>query len=159
MKTFTSHLAASVLFFLLCIAAAVPPLSAQTRTGTIEEIQPIENRGDDTSTRAKRGRSWGERLGQLGGVAAGAGLTMAGHSTAGLAVTAVAAEKGDEIGAAVGERIAGPGPATRYMVKVRLDNGRRLSLTQLREQVAGLDVGSRVTVEGSGDTARLHAAH
>jgi len=130
---------------------------AQSRPGTIEEIQAIENRGDDTSERTKRGRSWGERLGSLGGVAAGVGLSRAGHTGAGLAVTGVAATSGDKIGGAIGERIAGEGPATRYMVKVRLDEGRVLSLTKLREEVDGMGIGSRVIVEGSGDEARLSA--
>jgi len=131
---------------------------AQARGGTIEAVEPIENRGDDTSERKKRGRSWGERLGQLGGVAAGVGLTRAGHTEAGLAVTSTAAIAGDQIGGAVGERIVGEGPTTRYMVKVRLDEGRVLSLTQLREQMDGLGVGSRVLVEGTGDEAVLRAA-
>lgn len=131
---------------------------AQQRAGTIEAMEPIENRGDDTSERKRRGRSWGEKLGSLGGVAAGVGLTRAGHTEAGLAVTSVAATSGDAIGGAVGERIAGEGPTTRYMLKVRLDEGRVLTLTQLREQVDGLGVGSRVLVEGSGDEATLRAA-
>jgi len=57
----------------------------------------------------------------------------------------------------VGEKIAGEGPATRYMVKVRLDEGRVLSTTQLRENIVGLGVGSRVMVDGNGDEARITA--
>ena len=135
-----------------------PYAYAQSRSGTIEDIQPIENRGDDTSEIKRKGRTWGERLGKFGGVAAGVGLTLAGHSEAGLVVTSVAAAGGDKIGGAVGERIVGEGPTTRYMLKVRLDEGRVLSLTQMREQVDGLGIGSRVMVEGSGDEARLAAA-
>lgn len=131
--------------------------NAQSRAGTIEEIQAIENRGDDTSERTKRGRTWGERLGKFGGVAAGVGLTRAGHTEAGLAVTGTAAIAGDKIGGAIGERVVGEGPTTRYMVKVRLDEGRVLSLTQLREELDGLGIGSRVMVEGSGDEAKLQA--
>jgi len=143
-----------------CLTGAVvlsSPVMAQSRPGVVEEIQPIENRGDDTSERKRRGRSWGEKLGSLGGVAAGVGLSRAGHTGAGLAVTSVAATSGDSIGGAVGERIAGEGPTTRFMVKVRLDEGRVLSLTQLREQVDGLGIGSRVIVDGSGDEATLQA--
>jgi len=144
-----------------CLTGAVvlsSPVMAQSRSGVVEEIQPIENRGDDTSERKRRGRSWGAKLGSFGGVAAGVGLGRAGHTGAGLAVTTVAATSGDSIGGALGERIAGEGPTTRYMVKVRLDEGRVLSLTQLREQVDGLGIGSRVMVEGSGDDATLNAA-
>jgi len=133
------------------------PVMAQSRPGVIEEIQPIENRGDDTSERKRQGRTWGERLGKFGGVAAGIGLTRAGHTEAGLAVTGTAAIAGDKIGGAVGERIVGEGPTTRYMLKVRLDEGRVLTLTQLREQVDGLGVGTRVMVDGSGDEATLQA--
>ena len=135
-----------------------PIAHAQQRPGIVEAIEPIENRGDDTSARTKAGRTWGERLGKFGGVAAGIGLTRAGHTEAGLAVTGTAAIAGDKIGGAVGERIVGEGPATRYMVKVRLDEGRVLSLTQLREEVDGLGVGSRVLVEGTGDEAKLQTA-
>lgn len=131
---------------------------AQARAGTVEAIEPIENRGDDTSERKRQGRAWGERLGKLGGVAAGVGLSRSGHTGAGLAVTSAAATHGDTVGGALGERIAGEGPTTRYMVKVRLDEGRVLTLTQLREQVDGLGVGSRVTVDGTGDAATLSAA-
>lgn len=141
-----------------CLTGAVvltSPAMAQSRHGVIEEIQPIENRGDDTSERKRQGRTWGERIGKFGGVATGIGLTRAGHTEAGLAVTGTAAIAGDKIGGAVGERIAGEGPATRYMLKVRLDEGRVLTLTQLREQVDGMGVGTRVMVVGSGDEATL----
>ena len=158
MKTLNSKIVAAVVVGVVGVAALSSPALAQSRPGVVEEIQPIENRGDDTSERKKRGRSWGERLGQLGGVAAGVGLTRAGHTEAGLAVTSTAAIAGDQIGGAVGERIVGEGPTTRYMVKVRLDEGRVLSLTQLREQVDGLGVGSRVLVDGMGDEAMLRAA-
>lgn len=127
--------------FLTCAfsaAALMPVANAQSRAGTIEDIQPIENRGDDTSERTKRGRTLGERLGKLGGLEAGVGLTQGGNSQAGLVVTGVAATHGDAISGALGERMAGEGPTTRYMVKVRLDEGRVLSLTQLREEVGGL---------------------
>lgn len=158
MKSLSLRNAASLLSLVICFVFLVPNAYAQSRAGTIEEIQPIENRGDDTSQRTKQGRTWGERLGKFGGLAAGVGLTHAGHTEAGLAVTGVAAIGGDRIGGAVGERIAGKGPTTRYMVKVRLDEGRVLSLTQLRDQVDGLSIGSRVMVDGNGDEATLSAA-
>lgn len=155
MKNTTLRVAGFLLAFFTGAVALQSSAYAQSRPGTIEEIQPIENRGDDTSEQTKRGRTWGERLGKFGGVAAGVGLTQSGNAKAGLLVTGVAATSGDAIGRAVGERIAGDGPTTRYMVKVRLDEGRVVSMTQLREQVDGLGVGSRVVVEGSGDEARL----
>lgn len=158
MKSLSLRNATSVLSLFMCIVFLVPNAYAQSRAGTIEEIQPIENRGDDTSQRTKQGRTWGERLGKFGGLAAGVGLTTAGHSEAGLAVANVAAHGGDRIGGAVGERIAGTGPTARYMVKVRLDEGRVLSLTQLSDQVDGFSIGSRVMVDGSGDEAKLSAA-
>ena len=42
----------------------------------------------------------------------------------------------------------GPGATTRYMVKVRLDSKKVLSITRLRQQLDGLKVGSRVIVQG-----------
>lgn len=158
MKALSLKVAGVVAACLTGVVVLSSPVMAQSRPGVVEEIRPIENRGDDTSERKRRGRSWGEKLGSLGGVAAGVGLSRAGHTGAGLAVTSVAATSGDTIGGAVGERIAGEGPTTRYMVKVRLDEGRVLSLTQLREQVDGLGIGSRVIVDGSGDEATLQAA-
>ena len=159
MKSKTWRVGGFLLVWAVIAVIAIGPsiVRAQPRAGVIEDIQPIENRGDDTSERKRRGRSWGEKLGSLGGVAAGVGLSRAGHTGAGLAVTSVAATSGDTIGGAVGERIAGEGPTTRFMVKVRLDEGRVLSLTQLREEIDGLGVGSRVLVAGTGDEATLRA--
>lgn len=157
MKNMSLRAAGLLVAFFAGAVAVVPHAHAESRAGTIEAIQPIENRGDDTSERTKRGRTWGERLGKFGGLAAGVGLSSAGHTKAGYVATSVAATGGDKIGRAVGERIAGEGPTTRYMVKVRLDKGRVLSLTQLRKEMNGLGIGSRVIVEGSGDEATLQA--
>ncbi|MEG2806027.1 hypothetical protein [Stenotrophomonas sp.] len=149
--------ATGVLAAVLATAFLASPVAAKPRHGVIEEVQPIENRGDDTSTKTKRGRTIGERLGKFGGVAVGSGLVYAGEANAGFAVTAASDTYGQRVGGAIGEKVAGTGPTTRYMVKVRLDEGRVLNTTQLREQINGLAVGSRVTVEGSGDEAVISA--
>lgn len=155
MKNISLRAAGLLVAFFVGAVAVAPSAHAQSRAGTIEAIQPIENRGDDTSERTKHGRTWGERLGKFGGLAAGVALSSTGHARAGYVATSVAATGGDKIGRAVGERMAGEGPTTRYMVKVRLDKGRVLSLTQLRKDIGGLGIGSRVIVEGSGDEAKL----
>lgn len=141
------------------LAAGVPSVAtAQSRPGVIEDLQPIENRGDDESAQTKQGRSLGQRLGALAGfgVASGAVNAGGGNSLVNSAAVAVAGS-GDEIGGEIGARAAGPGPTTRYMVKVRLDTGRVLTITQLREQIEGLQVGSRVRVDGRGDDAKVFA--
>lgn len=150
-------IARALLMPALCLALlTVAPASwAQSRPGTIEAMEAIENRGDDTSEQKKKGRKWGERIGKYGGMAASVGATMSGNSTVGYAGAVVSSTQGDRIGGAIGERVAGEGPTARYMVKVRLDEGRVLTLTQPAEQVQGLSVGSRVRVEGSGDEAKL----
>lgn len=142
---------------LLASAALAGPALAKQRPGVIEELQPIENRGDDTSKRTRFGRALGENLGTLGGLAAATGLGRSGHAEAGVVAVPVAAAGGAKVGGVVGEKIAGEGPATRYMLKVRLDEGRVLSTTQLRENIVGLGVGSRVMVDGNGDEARITA--
>lgn len=151
------HRNLAVAALLVSIALVTPAAWSQSRAGTIEEVRSIENRGDDESKRTRMGRSIGERVGTIGGLAASVGLARSGHAEAGLVGMTVANTHGDRIGGAIGERVAGEGPTTRYMVKIRLDEGRLLSLTQLREQMDGLDVGSRVRVEGAGDQARLEA--
>lgn len=157
MRQHTPFRVAGLLGLAIGASLLMPTAWAKPRHGVVEDMQPIENRGEDTSERTKRGRSIGERLGKIGGVLAGVGLSSAGQTEAGYVVTNVAASSGDKIGGSIGEKIAGEGPTTRYMVKVRLDEGRVLSTTQLREQVAGLQVGSRVIVDGTGDDARIVA--
>ncbi|MCS4233125.1 hypothetical protein [Stenotrophomonas sp. BIGb0135] len=147
----------AVLAALLVSATMAAPAWAKQRPGVIEEMQPIQNRGEDTSKRTRFGRAVGQNLGMLGGLAAATGLSNAGHAEAGVIAVPVAAAGGSKVGGVVGEKIAGEGPATRYMVKVRLDGGRVLSTTQLRENVSGLSVGSRVIVDGNGDEARITA--
>lgn len=146
-----------ILTMLLASALLAGTASAKPRHGVIEDMQPIENRGEDTSEKTKRARTFGARLGAFGGLAAGVGLVKGGDATAGAAVMSVASAHGDTVGAAIGEKLSGPGATTRYMVKVRLDEGRVLSTTQPREQVGGLAIGTRVTVEGNGDEARIIA--
>ncbi len=142
----------AVLAALLVSATMAAPAWAKQRPGVIEEMQPIQNRGEDTSKRTRFGRAVGQNLGMLGGLAAATGLSNAGHAEAGVIAVPVAAAGGSKVGGVVGEKIAGEGPATRYMVKVRV-----LSTTQLRENVSGLSVGSRVIVDGNGDEARITA--
>jgi hypothetical protein len=71
-------------------------------------------------------------------------------------VTSSIAQHGAQIGEETAARVGSQGPTTRYMVKVKLDSGKTLSITQLREQVGALKVGSRVRVEGKGDEALVY---
>jgi len=145
-------------FFTLLIAmlAIGSAALAKERRGSIEELVPIENRGDDRTEETKRARRMGEKIGRIGGVAAAFGIGKA-SPEAGLFAGQLAINQGDAIGGAIAERAVGPGPAARYMVKVRVDDGSVLAITQPRERLEGLGIGSRVVVEGTGDDAWLSA--
>ncbi|RMH91008.1 hypothetical protein EBB59_08655 [Lysobacter pythonis] len=139
----------------------------QARQGVVVEMQPIENRGGDETARVKTQRRRGESLGGTASSVGGLlGMQKIAEKTDNTN-TAVAVGRGgaiasEYVGKAAGNaaaKIGGPGETTRYMVKVRLDNRRVPTLTQLRTELAGIKVGSRVTVEGRGNQARLRAAN
>lgn len=143
----------------LWMALAPAPVHAQDRSGVIEDLQPIENRGDDESEVVTRRRALGARLGQVGGLGAAMGLRSSGATSNPVGGAAMAAAgHGDVIGSEVAARMGDQGPTTRYMVKVRLDTGRVLTITQLREQIEGLEIGDPVRVRGRGDSALVFAA-
>jgi len=143
----------------MCLLLLMPQLAAaqSTRPGVIEEIQPIENRGEDESKLTETGRKWGRKLGELGGMLAGKAVIMsdAGNSSGGRLAGQAVGLGGGNIGSEVGARVVGEGETTRYMVKVRLDSGRVLSITQLAAQIQGMEVGDHILVEGRGDAARI----
>lgn len=152
----------AVLLPLLLTAAllgAADSHAQAARPGVVEEMTPIENKGTDESKMTQAGRKVGRSLGQLGGFLAGRAVinsdvgTSTGGRVAGQALggTSMVADAGSELGA----RVVGPGEAQRYMVKVRLDSGRVLTVPQPREQVQGISVGDRILVEGRGDQARI----
>lgn len=147
---------------LLCLLLVLPPQAAAqaARPGVIEDIQPIENRGKDESKLTQTGRKWGRHLGIMGGMlSAGAVASSdAGNTWAGRTAARVASNNGGDIGSEVGARVVGEGETTRYMVKVRLDSGRVMSITQLAAQIKDMDVGDRILVEGRGDAATITLA-
>jgi hypothetical protein len=125
------------------------------RHGTIVELQPIQNRGDDETAEVKQRRKVGRFAGamaHMGFVASGA-MRKTGIIGGALGRSEAIEHGGEEAAA----RIGGPGATTRYMVKVRLDSKKVLSITQLRQQLDGLKVGSRVIVQGAGDQATVSA--
>lgn len=154
--------AAMVLAMLLLGFAS--PAQAQARMGTVIELEAIENRGEDETKRVQTQRNVGRTLGRAAGyMGSFLGATKAAEADggAGMAVAAVApAVTGyaERAGGDLAARVGGPGETTRYMVKVRLDNRRVLSITQLRTELQGVEVGSRVAVEGRGDEARVRLA-
>lgn len=156
MKTLTATLLAALLLAAVSATASAPAHAAGGRLGTVLELQPIENRGDDETGQAKLGRKIGQGVGSVVGLLGGSKLMQSDNTAVRMAGSA-AGHGGGRVGSEVGAKVAGPGPATRYMVKVKLDSGKTLSLPQLREQVDGLQVGSRVRVEGSGGNARVFA--
>ncbi|GAB2501129.1 hypothetical protein [Lysobacter humi (ex Lee et al. 2017)] len=140
-----------LLYTALALAAALDA-SAATRYGVVTEMTPIENRGSDENPEVGKRRQLGAAVGGL----VGNGLALLGARTGRQSdATAVAVGAAPTVGAKVGEKIGGPGPSTQYMVKVRLDRGKVLSINQKRVDLAGVEVGSRVRVEGSGSDARI----
>ncbi|MDZ3832216.1 MAG: hypothetical protein U0S50_10405 [Sphingopyxis sp.] len=136
-------LSATAFAAVLSVAA---PAAAKERSGTVIAMDPIENRGDDEAQSTKKKRSIGTAMGGLLGTVAG---VKVGGSVGMAAMTA-----GPQLGgkaALVGDK---PLP-TQYMVKVKLDSGKTLTLSQYRVNLQGVDVGSRVMVEGKGGSARL----
>lgn len=145
----------------LAVACAAAPHAHATeaRHGVIVSLVPIENRGADESEVVQKRRKIGGALGGLiGRGAAILGTQARGKAhDVGYAAGAVAMTNGSQIGEAVAAKAGGQGPTTRYMVKVKLDGGKTLAITQLRAQVAGLHEGSRIRVEGKGDDAAVFA--
>lgn len=131
------------------ILMLTPAVHAQTvRHGTIVELTPIENRGTDESDTTKTKRKIGGFLGQV----AGSALAIKG-GTAGAVVGSAAPKLGENTAAQIGDQ----GPSAHYMVKLQLDTGKVLSTTQRREDIQGLNPGSRVSVTGTGGDIQLHA--
>lgn len=140
---------------LVALAVLEPLHAGGVRQGMIIELRPIENRGDDESEGVKQRRTWGRMLGK---VASAGAMVLAGRADGAVSDAATYAAGSGAVEAGTEEAVAkigGPGPTTRYMVKVRLDSGKVLAITQVRQQLDGVKVGSRVTVDGSGDGAKI----
>jgi outer membrane lipoprotein SlyB len=130
------------------IAVATPAI-AKPRVGTVVAMEPIENRGDDEAESTKKKKGLGRALGTVGGLLGGSQI----GGTAGSLVM--------RSGAVIGEKVAVAGDKplpTQYMVKIKLDGGRTLNLSQYRVNLTGVSVGTRVSVDGTGSSARLTPA-
>lgn len=125
---------------------AAVPVAAKQRVGTVIAKDPIENRGDDEAQSTKKKRSIGTSAGGLLG-------TVVGVKVGGTVGTAAMAA-GPKLGSKAA--LAGDKPLpTQYMVKVKLDGGKTLALSQYRVNLQDIEVGSRVVVDGKGSDARL----
>ena len=129
------------------------------RPGVIEQMEPIENKGADESALTQRARGIGRSLGQMGGFLASKAVI---ESDAGdnryvrnAAQGVASSNTGANLGGDLGARVVGPGESVQYMVKVRLDSGRVLSVPQMRSELGRLKTGDRVLVEGRGNNARV----
>ena len=147
-----SQLFGCVVMAALLLAPAPDALAAGGRPGLIVTIVPIKNKGEDETRQVKTRRKIGNVLGGLAGQVGG---VLGVHSDnfivqqGAIAAAGVAPKAGEELLV----RAGGDGPTTRYMVKVKLDSGKTLSITQMAAQVKGLEAGERVRVEGKGDDA------
>ena len=119
------------------------------RTGEVIMLEPIENRGSDESEVTQGKRKVGRALGGL------AGMGILGLGKGGSAGTIVAGSAGD-IGEKIATNVGYQGPTTRYMVKVRIDGGKIMAITQMRQQLGGIQVGSRVQIEGTGNSVLIY---
>lgn len=136
----------------LLLSAGIADAHAATRYGVVTEMQPIENRGEDENPEVGKRRGFGRALGAI----AGNGIALLSAKTGRVNdATMVAVHAAPTVGEKVGEKVGGPGPAAQYMVKVRLDSGKVLSLNRKRAELEGIEVGERVRVEGSGSDARI----
>ena len=129
-------------------ALVVTPAAAQDkmRIGTVVAMDPIENRGADETKSTKTKKGIGRTLGTFGGIALG--MKVGGD------VGNVAMIGGGAAGEKLAEATDKPVP-TQYMVKVKLDDGKTLNLSQYRVNLNGVAVGGRVSVSGKGSEARL----
>ncbi|PKV14733.1 hypothetical protein CVO74_02870 [Xanthomonas prunicola] len=134
---------------------SAPALAAGPRHGAIVALEPIENKGDDVPERTRKMTDVG---GTLGGIAGSVfGIKSSKADSAGIGTTALVAGAGEAAGRSAGAKIAGNGPAAHYMVKIRFDNKSQVVVSKPSAEVAGLAVGSRVKVTGSGEDMRIQA--
>jgi len=120
------------------------------RHGTIVDMKPIDNRGDDESEQHKQGKQRGNVLGGLFGM-------VAANKTESPIAARVVANGSQDMGSRIGGAVAGEGPAAHYMVKVKTDDGKTLALVQTGKGVEGLSVGSKVSITGTGSATELAA--
>ncbi|UKE70272.1 hypothetical protein K8O61_04210 [Xanthomonas cerealis pv. cerealis] len=119
-------------------------------------LEPIQNKGTDIPERNKQITDAATKLGGM----AGSILGIKGSSKAdavGVGTTTLAAGAGEAAGRSVVAKIAGNGPAAHYMVKIRFGNTAQVVVSKPNAEVAGLAVGSRVKVTGSGESMRMEA--
>ena len=131
---------------LMAAALTATPALAKDRQGTVVAMDPIENRGADETQGTKAKKGIGRALGGIGGMILGSKV-----SSEAMMAGAVLAPKAGEAAAKLVDK---PLP-TQYMVKVKLDDGKTLNLSQYRVNLNGVAVGSRVNVSGKGSDARI----
>lgn len=137
---------------LLAVTSLVPLAAAHAqsvRHGTIVDMKPIDNRGDDESEMHRKGREIGKQLGGIFGIQASTKVNDDGLN--------LVSNGSQAVGEAVGGSVAGEGPAAHYMVKLKMDDGKVMALVQPGAGVQGLSVGSKVSVSGTGQNASLRA--
>lgn len=134
------------------MAAALLSLSASAmaapRHGAIAALEPIENKNTDVPEKTKTITKAAASLGGLAGGFLGIKSSV-GAGTGQLA--------GSAAGEAVGAKIAGTGSAAHYMVKIRFDDKSQVVVSKPSAEVAGLAVGSRVIVNGTGESMQIAA--
>lgn len=138
--------------FMTLATTFMPAHAQQIRHGVVMTIQAIDNRGDDETQSTKNKRNIGGLLGKIGGDLLAIHGGEAGHIMGGGAEQA-----GQQVGSNVAAKIGDQGPATHYMVKLRLNDGNILPILQKGNDVRNLHAGSKVRIEGTGDDIRLYA--
>ena len=125
-------------------------LAQQVRHGVVTSLTPVQNRGDDETNTTKQKRKLGTAIGGLGGLA----LL---HKTGGNAASVGAATAAPTAGGEAATKVGSDGPAAHYVVQIKMDDGKVVSLVMAAEKVKGIEAGQKVAVSGDGDTATLKA--
>jgi len=145
----------SAMLAILMIVASSAPFIAhaqQVRHGVVMELTPIENRGNDETEDTKQKRDIGSRLGGMAGNA----LAILGPHKA-VPYMGGVPDAASEAGGSLATKMGPPPPTTRFMVKLRLDDGKILPMTQLGKNLQDIQVGTKVRVEGTGSGAQIFA--
>ena len=122
----------------------------QVRHGVVTSLTPVQNRGDDETNTTKQKRRLGTAVGGLGGI-------LLARKAGSNAVAGGTAQAAPGAGGEAATKIGSDGPAAHYVVQIKMDDGKVVSLVMAAEKVKGIEAGQKVAVSGDGDSATLKA--
>jgi outer membrane lipoprotein SlyB len=125
-------------------------LAQNVRHGVVTSLTPVKNRDGDETDTTKQKRT-------LGKVAGGFGGMLLAHKAGSNVVAGGAAQAAPGAGGEAATKIGSDGPAAHYVVQIKMDDGKVVSLVMAAEKVKGIEAGQKVAVSGDGDSATLKA--